>query len=340
MQAEVITTNGLSAALGLKLAGAPLYCTPAAGLQLQRGIEARAFDGISASKFAGALDHRSRYRVTDDGIAIVSIQGVLVDRGAWLGDLYGLATSYEGLAEQCSRLRSADNVRAVVLDIDSPGGMVAGLFDVAAEIKKLDAVKPVFALAANMAASAAYAIAAVARKAYITRSGVAGSIGVIQIHQSMGRMLDSMGIDTTIICEPAPKANGNPYTALSHGARADIASAITGSYNRFVRHVAGHRKIRESQVRATEGRIFTGSAAVDAGLADGVLSFNELLAHLRSTLPAAVKRPAVETAKSASQPAPQQKPAPQRAEVRPVRTFAASAARGPVLRRRPRKRPS
>jgi capsid assembly protease len=286
---------GMSLRLASKLCGAPLYMLPSHGEQLRHALENRAFDAPAArpdaSKFIGTYDQRSRFRVTDDGIALVAIQGTLVDRGPWLGDLYGFATSYEGLTEQIQRLAADTAIKSVVLDIDSGGGMVAGLFDFTEEVAKLKKVKPVYALAANFAASAAYAIACCANEFYVTRTGEAGSIGVIMIHQSYGRMMDGAGIDTTIICEPAPKADGNPFTPLSHGARAEMASGVADAYQRFVSHVARNRSLGDDAVRATQARMFSGEKAVEAGLADGVKSVDELLAHIRKGV-RAVKRPA------------------------------------------------
>lgn len=283
---------GISYALGAKVFGVPLYMPSAHGERLKHAIEDRVFDArdVSASKFIGSFDARSRFRVTDDGVALVAIQGVLVDRGPWLGDIWGIATSYEGLTEQFKRLADDAAIKAVVLDIDSPGGMVAGIYDLAAELGKLGKAKPLYALAANMAASAAYAVACVADEVYVTRTGEAGSIGVIQIHQSYARRLDESGIDTTIICEPAPKANGNPYTALSHGARAEMASGITEAYQQFVAHVAEHRGMTADAVKATQARMFSGEQAVAAGLADGVKSIDDLLDHIRKGAKATRKR--------------------------------------------------
>lgn len=295
--------GGLSYALAAKLCEVPLYLARSHGQRLEAALQSRAFDAptganlahILGSKFIGTIDARSRYRVTDEGVALVPVQGVLIDRGAWLGDLYGIATSYEGLAEQFKRLGDDAGIKSVVLDIDSPGGMVAGLFDLTAEMDKLKAKKPVYALAANMAASAAYALACVADEVYVTRTGEAGSIGVIQIHQSYGRAFDQMGIDTTIVCEPAPKANGNPYTELSHGARAEMSAGVADAYALFVRHVAKYRGMSEDAVRATQAAMYSGDKAVAADLADGVMSIEELLGHISKASAKRVRRPRAAT---------------------------------------------
>lgn len=279
---------GLSYQLGAKLLGQPLAMRMAAANRLKAAIENREFDaGVQVSlpglsKFAGTIDARSRFRVTDDGIAIVPVGGLLIDRGGWLGDLGGFATSYEGIEEQIRRIEKDSAIKTVVLDIDSPGGMVAGIFDVCGLFAKLKKGRKLYALAANMADSAAYAIACVAHEVHVTRTGEVGSIGVIQYHQSYARALDAAGVDTTIIFEGERKPDGNPFQQLSHGARADMAADSADIYQQFVRHVAKHRGLEEDRVKATQARTYRGSKAVEAGLADKVSSFDELLDHIRN----------------------------------------------------------
>jgi len=278
---------GVSHWLGQKVLNTPLAMSLAAAQRLKAAIDARTFDAaidldIGASKFVGTKDQANRYRVTDDGIALLPVQGVLIDRGEFLGDLGGWMTSYEGLAEQFRRVAKDDAVKSVVLDIDSPGGMAAGLFDLTAELGKLKQKKKVYAIAANMAASAAYAIGCTAHEFYVTRLGIAGSIGVIALHVSYARALDEGGIDTTIIYAGDHKPDGNPYQQLSAGARAEMSGSIDQIYQDFVAHVAKARGLDEAAVRATQARVFTGDKAVSCGLADGVKSFEELLDHIRT----------------------------------------------------------
>jgi signal peptide peptidase SppA len=276
---------GLSYWLGTKFANQPLAMQLSAARWLESQIRERAFDSqidLGASKFIGTRDHRSGYRVTDEGIAIVPVQGILVDRGDWLGDMGGWATSYEGLAEQFRRLGKDEAIKSVILDIDSAGGMVAGMLDVAAgELSDLKKKKRVYGIAANMAFSAAYAIGCVAHELFVTRSGGAGSIGVIAMHMNYGGMLEKSGVEPTILYAGSHKPDGNPYQPLSHAARAEWSREIDESYGLFVRHVAKHRGLDEQAVRDTEARTYMGERAVSAKLADGVKSFEELLEHIR-----------------------------------------------------------
>jgi len=283
--------QGLGHWLAQKIGCKPLAMPPMEAARLRIGLEKGVFDpamiygGPGASKFIGKADSNNRMRVTDDGIALVSVAGLLIDRGEFLGDMYGLFTTYEGLSEQFRRLAKDDTIKSVVLDIDSGGGMVAGLFDVCADIGTLKKKKKVYAIAANMAASAAYAIGSTAHEIYATRSACLGSIGIIQYHQSYAEMLAAAGVETTIIQSGSHKSDGNPFQALSHSARAQMSAESDQAYQMFVSLVAKNRPLEEEAVRATEARCYYGSMAVDAKLADGVKSIDDLLAHIRQGKP-------------------------------------------------------
>ena len=159
----------------------------------------------------------------------------------------------------------------------------SGLFDLVEEIKAMAGKRRVVACAANMAASAAYAIACAADEVYVSRSGMVGSIGVIRLHMSYAEALSQAGIEPTIIHAGSHKPNGTPYQALSHLARSEYADEIDRAYGVFCDHVAATRKIDCAAVKATEARVFYGEAGVTAKLADGVATVEEALAKIRKS---------------------------------------------------------
>jgi capsid assembly protease len=162
-----------------------------------------------ASRFAGASRNGQPYRVTDGGVAIITITGSLVNRGAWVGASSGL-TSYEGIAHQIESAARDPKVKAIILDMDSPGGEAAGAFETAALVRAVNAVKPTYAAINGMAASAAYALASGARAIVSMPSGLAGSIGVVMLHADYSRALDRAGITPTLIHAGAHKVDGSP----------------------------------------------------------------------------------------------------------------------------------
>lgn len=213
-----------------------------------------------------------------DGVAIVSVVGSLINRGAWIGSSSG-EVSYEGIKTQIQAAAADPRAHAILLDIDSPGGEAVGCFECADVIRGIE--KPVWAVVNGMAASAAYAIASAADRIITGPSGVVGSIGVVMVHADHSRELDKKGITPTLLFAGAHKVDGHPFGPLPDSVRADIQAEINQFYDLFVEGVAkGRTSMSPAAIRATEARCYIGQAAVDVGLADEVGSFETVLAEL------------------------------------------------------------
>lgn len=239
-----------------------------------------------ASRFVGSsLDEERRermpYQRTAEGVGIITVTGSLVNRGAWVGANSGL-TSYEGIKHQIAKAATDPKVKAILLDIESPGGQATGAFELAAAVREANKVKPVDAVVNGMAASAAYALASGARRIVTTPSGISGSIGVVLLHTDHSRRLDREGITPTLIHAGAKKTLGHPAQPLTENAKAALQAEVDALYEQFLQTVAAGRgrRLTANAARATEAGIFTGSDAVAAGLADTVGTFEEALASL------------------------------------------------------------
>jgi ClpP class serine protease len=129
--------------------------------------------------------------VTADGIAIIRVIGTLVARSGYLGAASGL-TAYSDIADAIEAAATDPGIRAILLDVDSSGGEVGGLFDLVDHIQAIRSQcgKPIWAVADEAALSAAYAIACTADRIYVTQTGEVGSIGVVAVHR------DESGADT------------------------------------------------------------------------------------------------------------------------------------------------
>jgi signal peptide peptidase SppA len=220
------------------------------------------------------------YRRTADGVAVITVTGSLINRGAWLGSYSG-ETSYEGIQHQVKTAAADPRARAIVLDIESPGGEAVGAMETAAVVRAAAQAKPVTAVVNGMAASAAYALASGAREIVTTPSAISGSIGVVMLHADYSRFLDKKGITPTLIFAGAHKVDGHPFAPLPEGVRSDLQREVDQYYELFVETVtAGRRRLSPAAVRATEARIFIGGEAVEAGLADRVGTFEDVLADL------------------------------------------------------------
>lgn len=218
------------------------------------------------------------YRVVD-GVAIVDIFGVLAHRGGIAADS-SYILGYQQIATRLTSAVADRHVHSIMLDIDSPGGEVSGVFELAEQIRAADARKPVYAVADSLAASAAYLIASAAREVSVSRTGSVGSVGVVWRHADFSRALDQDGISVTHIYAGARKTAGNPFEPLAEDVRAEFQAEIDKLYEMFVSAVAAYRGIDAQQLRNTEARVYLGDDGVDLGLADRVETADELLARL------------------------------------------------------------
>lgn len=213
------------------------------------------------------------------GIAVIPVHGSLVQRGSWLDAESGL-TSYDAIRERLDEALADSAVSAILLDVDSPGGEVAGCFDLADYIHAARAQKPIWAVANEAAFSAAYALASAAERLWVTRTAGVGSVGVIAMHVDYSQAEKAAGIKVTPIFAGKHKNDFSPHEPLSRDARGRLQAEIDRVYGLFVGAVARNRGLSLDSVRATEAGLYFGPNAVESGLADTVGSFEEALAAL------------------------------------------------------------
>lgn len=218
---------------------------------------------------AEQIEHRESADYTvADGVAIVPVMGSLVHRGSRMG--YSGTTAYQALDKNLTLAMNDHGVHSVLLDIDSPGGQVAGVFDLCERILQMRSTKRIVAVASDLAASAAYALGCAAHELVVTQTASAGSIGVVTAHVDYSQKLAEQGVGVTYIYAGDHKVDGNPYEPLPDTVKADLQAEIDGIYQLFTGHVAKARGLSQQQVIDTQARVFIGEHAVSAGLADRV----------------------------------------------------------------------
>ena len=217
------------------------------------------------------------------GIAVIPIHGTLVRRTQGLEAASGL-TSYEAIGAQLDAALADPAIHGILLEVDSPGGEAGGVFELAERIRAADAVKPVWALAADSAFSAAYALAASASQLALTRTAGVGSIGVIALHLDQSLRDAQQGFRYTAITAGKYKNDFSPHAPLDPQAAERLQAEVDRLYGMFVTHVAAMRGLDPSAVRATEAGLYFGEDAVAAGLADAVASREAFLAQFVTTL--------------------------------------------------------
>lgn len=219
-------------------------------------------------------------------VAVLPVLGVVSQRASMISDVSsGAGTSTENLRRDLKAAANNPAIKAIVLDIDSPGGSVYGVPEAAADIRA--AGKPVTAVVDSLAASAAYWLASAADEIVITPSGGAGSIGVYAAHVDMSAELEKIGEKVTLISAGRYKTEGNPYEPLSEEARAAMQADVDGYYQQFVGAVANYRGTTPAAVQSGygEGRVLRADDAVRAGLADRIGTLDQVLADLQRQRP-------------------------------------------------------
>ncbi|WP_225031805.1 S49 family peptidase [Paraburkholderia sp. XV] len=240
-----------------------------------------------ARMFLDAEDdsEEAQYKPYDvaQGVARIPIEGTLVHKLGMLEPYSGM-TGYDGIRALLSMALGDPDVRAIMLDIDSPGGEVSGCFDLVDAIYEARGRKPIWAVLTESAYSAAYAIASAADRIIVPRTGGTGSVGVICMHVDMSQALSKAGIDVTLIHYGAKKADGNEFNPLSKEALARFQSDVDKMGEIFVKTVARNRDLKTAVVRDTEAGTFLGAAGVEIGFADAVMAPDEAFASLLDEL--------------------------------------------------------
>lgn len=205
------------------------------------------------------------------GTAVLTMRGPISRRPTPLSFLCGGA-SVEELSVALRAAVADPAVARIVLDIDSPGGTVDGVPELAREIFDARSKKPITAFVDSMAASAAYWLASQASELVVTPSGQVGSIGVFSLHVDYSKALEAEGIKPTFIHAGKFKVEANPYEPLGDEAKGAIQSRIDAYYGMFVHDVARGRGLSVETVRAEfgEGRMVLAKDAVKRGMADAI----------------------------------------------------------------------
>lgn len=213
-------------------------------------------------------------------IAVIPVYGIISQRIHMMDDISGPGgTATNSISRDLKAALADPSVGAIVLDVDSPGGTVYGVQEVAEEIFKARGQKPILAAVDSLAASAAYWIASAADEIAVTPSGEVGSIGVFAEHMDYSKWLENEGMKPTLISAGKYKVEGNQYAPLEDEARAYIQQRVDDYYQAFVKAVARNRGATVARVKSDfgEGRTVGAERAVESGMADRVAAFDQVL---------------------------------------------------------------
>jgi signal peptide peptidase SppA len=215
-------------------------------------------------------------------VAVIPIYGVISQKISLMSQISG-GTTVQGLTKAFRAAMADPAVKAIVFDVDSPGGSVEGVPELAAEILSARGQgKKITASVNPMCASAAYWLASAADEIVITPSGQCGSIGVFCEHNDVSQALEKEGVKVSLIKAGKFKAEGNPYEPLSDAARAAMQGQVDAFYEMFVKAVASGRRVSQSSVKSGfgQGRMVLAADAVTEGMADRVATLDQVIGKL------------------------------------------------------------
>jgi signal peptide peptidase SppA len=215
----------------------------------------------------------------EDGIGVVAIEGPILRKPDLFARIFFGATSSEDIGDAIREASGRDDIKAVFLNIDSPGGTVAGTPELANAVAALDKKKPVYAFSSGLMCSAAYWVASQARAIYATPSAQVGSIGVVQAVLDNSAALDKAGIKVEVFSVGKYKAMGAPGTPLTDDQRELISSNLAEIAGEF--HAAVLAKGRAIPAEAMEGQTFSGKQAQRHNLAGMVPDRADAMRRLR-----------------------------------------------------------
>lgn len=266
-------TIALDAILSTPWAIKPEWLRTITDIAQRQGEEPEALQ----ARLGRPLDNARRVTVRD-GVAIIPVTGPIFPRANMMTEMSG-ATSLSVLATDLRTALDDPNVSAVVMDIDSPGGVAFGVQEMADMVFAARQEKPVVAYVSGMAASAAYWLASAATEVVINASGLAGSVGVVmgmQVQEGPDR--DGYR-DIELVSSNAPNKRLDPRTDEG---LAEIQALLDGLEKEFIGAVARNRGVPPEAVveRFGAGGVKVGIGAVNAGMADRVGTMEQVLAEM------------------------------------------------------------
>lgn len=240
------------------------------------------FEAIEANICRKLENERKPYSVVD-GVAVLPLIGVMAKGGNMFMRISG-GVSTQIFAQEFTQALNDPEVSALVINADTPGGAIDGTPDLAEVIYNARGTKPILAWSNGTIASAGVWVASAADKVYISSDVVVtGSIGVVTRHTDYSKQMKKAGLKTTEITAGKYKRIVSAYSPLSNEGKATVQGQLDHIYSVFIDAVAKHRgmDVKDVLTRAAAGRIFIGQQGIEAGLVDGIKTFDEVMQEAR-----------------------------------------------------------
>lgn len=271
------------ATLAAAVLNQPLLVQPAIGEALVGGyLEGKitsADSELRSDRFEVTGSTGETVGVTQSVIGVINLSGAMVNRPMPGASGPG-PVSYAAIRSAFDELLEDDAVTAIILRLDTPGGMASGCFDLVDHIYQARGRKPLYALVDDYAASAGFALASPCDEIWVSRTGAVGSVGVVAYHYDWSGNNAQIGLKVTPLYAGARKVDFNPNFPLSEEAHTQALADLEDMRTLFVDTVARNLGMEPDAVRATEAATYRGQAAVDIGFATRLGTWHDLIAHL------------------------------------------------------------
>lgn len=207
----------------------------------------------------------------NERVVLLTVDGTIQDTGSASSLFGGESYNHQFFLQQLKQVKEDDSVKAIVLQVNSPGGGVVESAEIYKEIKKIqeETAKPIYVSMGSMAASGGYYISAPADKIFVNKETITGSIGVIMQSINYGKLAEKYGVEFVTIKSGPYKDIMSPTREMTDEERNMLQTMLNESYEDFVALVAEGRHMTVPEVKkVADGRIMNGRQAIEAGLAD------------------------------------------------------------------------
>src|SRR3990167_4134762 len=238
--------------------------------------------GLTAEEIQARIGAAQRPSARRSGaVAVLPLHGPIAQRMNMMTAVSG-GTSTEMFGKQFRAVMAEPGIGSVIIEVDSPGGTISGVDELATEIFKARGSKPIIAQVNSMMASAAFWIGAACDEIVITPGGRMGSVGVIMPHLDVSKRDEKEGVKMTLITAGKFKAEANMFEPLSDEARAALQHDVDEMYGMFLASLARSRGVSAATVRNGfgEGRMVGAKQAVELGMADRIGTMQDTLKRL------------------------------------------------------------
>lgn len=228
--------------------------------------------------------------VLEDGsmnerIALLTVDGVIQDTGSATSLFAAEGYNHQFFLQQLEQVKEDDSVKAIVLQVNSPGGGVVESAEIYREIREIqeETEKPIYVSMGSMAASGGYYISAPADKIFVNKETMTGSIGVIMQSINYGKLAEKYGVEFVTIKSGPYKDIMSPTREMTDVERNMMQEMLNDSYEEFVDIIEQGRNMTEAEVKkVADGRIVNGRQAIEAGLADDFGFLEDVIAAIKT----------------------------------------------------------